>query len=153
MHGVSFSLIELYLYCNANSVIYPLESTRIPSVLPSTCITLVCFDRQRRLLAINGDRNRPYYNVAGCRNVEGVKKTAFTLGCRNKHLSRHLFWNIFVLVDHCKNEALHGCCNLPGPVSRPAGLVWHHIWAPRWHIDSCLYLTYWTLIVPMFPSF
>lgn len=130
------------------------KPTWIPSVLPSTCFTLVCSDWQRWLLPINGHRNRPYYKVPGCVNVQGVTKQTFTLCCRNKHLSRHLFKkNVFVWVEHWKNATPHGCCNLPRPVSRPAGLVWHCVWAPRWHINSCLYLTHWTPLLPMFPSF
>lgn len=52
-----------------------------------------------------------------------------------------------------KNATPHGCCNLLRPFSRPAGLVWLCICAPRWDINSCLYLDHWTALLPMFPSF
>lgn len=74
----------------------------IPSLLPSTGFTLVYSDWQRWLQPINGHRNGPYYKV----NVERVTTTAFTLCCRNKHLSRHLF---FLLKCICVGGTLEKC--------------------------------------------
>lgn len=120
----------------------------------STHFTLISSDWQRWLQAITAHRNRLHYWewLQVCGRSDGISVHTF-LRCRNKQLSWHVVLKCICVGRTRENSTPHGCRNLRRPVSRLAGLVWHRVWAPRWHINSVLYLTHWTPLLPMFPFF
>lgn len=82
---------------------------------------------------------------AECVKVQALIKTNFTLQQTSKVLQKYSAVGVSLTPRH-------GCDNLYRGVSRVAGLVYHRIRAPRWHNNSCLYLTQWTPRFPMFSS-